>query len=195
MNIEYINLANKTTAVTDESGKIRIINDEVMGEELVAENKLDILNKRIKETQAKVENYKELKSLSKFMIVTQPIIAVAGVTIAGIVGGAYGGLTYLIGALSVCAPTAAVFGIAYPVSKKRLAGYKNQLKRAEELKKEAIQTINRENQPIRTKEIRRNEPISLNKANEIELPLVIKQLDDAFEDAQTKPKKLVREKK
>lgn len=196
MNIEYLKLSDGKTAVTNEKGRIKVINDDISGEELIAENKLDIINKSIPETKMKIENYKDLVSLSKFMLITQPIIAALVIILGCIVGNMYGGLAFLIGGLSVCVPTILVFGITYPQAKKRLDGYKGKLRRAEELKKEENRIISKENKLVKTYSQQINKPISLTAQNKIELPLVNKQLKDAYTiSAQSKPKKLIRERK
>ena len=196
MNIEYLKLADGKTAVTDETGKINVINDELNGEELIAQNKLDIINEEIKKTKKKISIYKELVSLSKFMIAVEAVIAIGGIALGVLIGSKYGGLIFLVGALSVCIPTIAVFGITYPIAKRKLNGYNGKLKKAEELKKKQTKIISKEHKAIATKETIINKPISLRTQNEIELPLVKTQLDAAFAQASSaKTKKLVRKNK
>ena len=189
MNIEYLKLADGKTAVTDEKGTIKVIDDEISGSELLAENKLDVLNNDIKASKRNIENNKEISGLARTMLLILPIIAIASILIGVLAGGAYGALMCLIGVSGACIPTIGVFLVANQITKKKIKGYTAKLRKAEELKKEANEKVIKEYEPI-------NKPISLLEDNKKELSLIDKQLNSAYDSAtKQKTKRRILERK
>lgn len=189
MNIEYLKLADGKTAVTDEKGTIKVIDDEISGSELLAENKLDVLNKDINESKRNIESNKEISGLARTMLLILPIIAIASILIGVLAGGAYGALMCLIGVSGACIPTIGVFLVANQITKKKIKGYTAKLRKAEELKKEANEKVIKEYEPI-------NKPISLLEDNKKELSLIDKQLNSAYDSAtKQKTKRRILERK
>ena len=189
MNIEYLKLADGKTAVTDEKGTIKVIDDEISGSELLAENKLDVLNKDINESKRNIESNKEISGLARTMLLILPIIAIASILIGALAGGAYGALMCLIGVSGACIPTIGVFLVANQITKKKIKGYTAKLRKAEELKKEANEKVIKEYEPI-------NKPISLLEDNKKELSLIDKQLNSAYDSAtKQKTKRRILERK
>ena len=189
MNIEYLKLADGKTAVTDEKGTIKVIDDEISGSELLAENKLDVLNKDINESKRNIESNKEISGLARTMLLILPIIAIASILIGALAGGAYGALMCLIGVSGACIPTIGVFLVANQITKKKIKGDTAKLRKAEELKKEANEKVIKEYEPI-------NKPISLLEDNKKELSLIDKQLNSAYDSAtKQKTKRRILERK
>ena len=189
MNIEYLKLADGKTVVTDEKGTIKVIDDEISGSELLAENKLDVLNNDIKASKRNIENNKEISGLARTMLLILPIIAIASILIGVLAGGAYGALMCLIGVSGACIPTIGVFLVANQITKKKIKGYTAKLRKAEELKKEANEKVIKEYEPI-------NKPISLLEDNKKELFLIDKQLNSAYDSAtKQKTKRRILERK
>ena len=189
MNIEYLKLADGKTVVTDEKGTIKVIDDEISGSELLAENKLDVLNNDIKASKRNIENNKEISGLARTMLLILPIIAIASILIGVLAGGAYGALMCLIGVSGACIPTIGVFLVANQITKKKNKGYTAKLRKAEELKKEANEKVIKEYEPI-------NKPISLLEDNKKELSLIDKQLNSAYDSAtKQKTKRRILERK
>lgn len=189
MNIEYLKLADGKTAVTDEKGTIKVIDDEISGSELLAENKLDVLNNDIKASKRNIESNKEISGLARTMLLILPIIAIASILIGVLAGGAYGALMCLIGVSGACIPTIGVFLVANQITKKKIKGYTAKLRKAEELKKEANEKVIKEYEPI-------NKPISLLEDNKKELSLIDKQLNSAYDSAtKQKTKRRILERK
>lgn len=183
MNIEYLRLADGKTAVTNERGKVKIVGSEVTGSKLVAENKLDIINEKIDEIRKNIENNKEISGFSRTMLLILSTVAIGSILIGTLAGGGYGALISLIGVLGACVPSIGVFAIANSITKKKIIGYTAKLKRAEQLKKENTEILSRTEIPTLTSQIITNKPISLEKENEKELPLVTKELDNAYNNA------------
>ena len=184
MNIEFIKLSDGTTATTDENGKISKIKTETSREELLIENKIETIDKSINETKKKVNDYKASVWISKHMLISQPILAV----IMPFLGYAFGNLNSLINALGpsilIFGAATTLWGIAYPITKKKLKGYEGKLEKAEELKLEFEKEMTKEKKLISQKEKPPiNEPISLIKQNEIEIPLIDEQLEIAYSNS------------
>ena len=189
MNIEYLKLADGKTVVTDEKGTIKVIDDEISGSELLAENKLDVLNNDIKASKRNIENNKEISGLARTMLLILPIIAIASILIGVLAGGAYGALMCLIGVSGACIPTIGVFLVANQITKKKNKGYTAKLRKAKEKKKEANEKVIKEYEPI-------NKPISLLEDNKKELSLIDKQLNSAYDSAtKQKTKRRILERK
>ncbi len=183
MNIEYLRLADGKTAVTNEKGKVKIIDSEVTGTKLVAENKLDIIDKQIDEIKRNIENSKETSGFSRTMLLILSTVGTGSILIGTLAGGGYGALISLIGVLGSCVPSIGVFAVANSVTKKKIIGNTAKLKKAEQLKKENTEILSRIETPTLTSQIIINEPISLEEQNKIELPLVTRELDDAYHNA------------
>lgn len=190
MNVEFIKLSDGATAIKDENGIISKRKTYTSSKELLVENKIEAIDKSINVTKRKVNDYKGLVFLSKHMLIFQPIIVV-GATFLGYV---FGNLTGIVTALSVstliCVPATALWGITYPISKRKLKGFEGKLKKAEELKLEFEKELVKERELEESIPI--NEPISLVQQNEFEISLIDEELGIAYSDAiHSKPQKLV----
>lgn len=193
MNVEYIKLSDGSTAITDENGRISKRETETSSQELLVENKIETIDESITETKKDVKDYKGLVFLSKYMLIAQPVIIIA----ISSLGYAFDNLIGLIESLSIgvlmCGTSSIVWGIIYPMSKRKLKGFEGKLKRAEELKLEFEKELVKEKELVMQKESAPiNKPISLIKQNEFEIPLINEQLDNAYFSAiHSKPKRLV----
>ena len=200
MNIEFIKLSDGTTAITDNNGKISKIKMETSSEELLVKNKIEILDESINETKKKVKDYKGLAFLSKHMLIFQPICGAAITLLGYVLGNLSGLITALSSSILVCGVEAIMWGIVYPVAKRKLKGYEGKLEKSLELikleheKELELERDKEKKLTLQKEKVSINEPISLIKQNEFEILSIRKQLEIAYSDAiGSKSKKLVLE--
>ncbi len=193
MNVEYINLSDGSTAVTDGKGNILKRETATSSEELLVENKIETIDECIDETKKKVIDYKGFVFLSKYMLIVQPIIFVSFAFFGYAFGNLNGLIKCMAGCTIPCVLNSIIWGITYPISKRKLKGYEAKLKKAEELKLEYEKELVKEKELVMQKEQAPiNEPISLVKQNEFEKPLIDEKLESAYYEAiNSKPKALV----
>lgn len=188
MNIEYIRLSDGTTAITDENGIIDKRNYEISGDELLIENKMETIEKIIRDTKISLDDSKEGSNLLKKVLKSYPIQII---------------ITIL---LRICLQDLSAiwinfillslfnlgFFVMYSKVRKTEKGLENKLKKAYELK----QTFEKEKEKIKSEKLTKksivNNPVSLYRQNEINLNQINEQLETIYSDTtHSNPKKLI----
>lgn len=212
MNKEYVVLIDGTICVTDENGKItkRDIDEKNCLDELFSkENKIEILNKKIKCLKDEVLEEEKVFLLSKYMIKLQPVIVLL-MTLSSTI---YGGLVYddfilygmyygLKGLIYSAIPTGITF-ICYKVveskSAKKIKGFEPLIKEAEKLKQKEEEELERiKNLKVAESKIVPlvNKPVSLEKQIVYEEEQIEEHLNDVYQDTiSNQSKKLVLKRK
>lgn len=137
MNKEFVYINDETVAVSDEDGKITIRkNQGDMRDVLVSEDKMKILNERIKSSRDGIALEKaSIKIIDKWYKVMAGVSV--GVLIAApITLGLLSGLTLFLGWSTVALLSCAYGRHVQKDSVKRIKGYKSEIKRAIDLKQE-----------------------------------------------------------
>lgn len=197
MNIEYVKLSDGTIAVTNENGIMTKKDNNISSNELLIENKIEVVDSNINQSKKKVKEYTELVILVKRMLVVQPILFVAAILLGYIFKNIGGVITCFNSGSLVFGLATVMWGITYPIAKRKLKGYEGKLEKAQELKLEYERKLDEEKKELvlqKTPTI--NEPISLVQQNEFELSLIDEQLEKAYLYAiHSKPKKLILKRK
>lgn len=183
MNIKFIELADETKR-----------NNNISSDKLLLEIQMEYINNTIKQTKEKIYNWKGMAFLSKNMLKAQPIILGAATLFGYIFGNISGIFQGLLGGAVVCIPATIIWGITYPISKRKIMGNKGKLRKAEELKAKYEKELTNEKEFTTKRETTIDETISLFQKNKYELFLANEQLETAYSQAiHSKPKKLVLE--
>ena len=185
MNMEYIRLSDGTTAITDENGKINKRNYQIPRNILIIENKMEVIDKIIEDTQISLDDSKESSNILKHVLASYPIEIIITILLLQSSPALWVNLI-LFSLFNV-----GFFGIYCKVRKKE-KGLENKLTKAMELKI----TFNKELEKIKSNALKEkpmiNNPVSLFKQNEHELSLINEQLETAYSDiTHSKPKKMV----
>lgn len=193
MNIGYIRLSDGTIAVTDENGIIDKRNQDVSTNALLIENKIEVVDNNISQIKEEVKKSKDMVVNAGWMLKILPISFILGVVVEVLFNGVFANVLYnAIGAFVIFyVPSNVMFGLARFISKRKLKKYESRLEKVEELKTKYEKELEQE-LALEKREVNMNEPISLVEQNNIELPLVEDQLENAYSDAMhSKQKKLI----
>ena len=188
MNIEYIRLSDGTTAITDENGIIDKRNYEISGDELLIENKMETIEKIIRDTKISLDDSKEGSNLLKKVLKSYPIQIIITILLRICLQD--------LSAIWVNFILLSLFNLSFFVMyskvRKTEKGLENKLKKAYELK----QTFEKEKENIKSEKLTKkpivNNPVSLYRQNEINLNQINEQLETIYSDTtHSNPKKLI----
>ena len=196
MNVEFMNLDDGKTIVTNEEGEIKKRDNTISGDELVLENKLEKINSEIEELKEKKGEHERVIEGSKFMLIGQIIPLLFAMSIGWFTARLYGLVYATLLGLVACGVNTLVWVIAKPISKRKVKGFTAELEKAEELKKEFEEQLEKERE-LPKEEIKK-EATSLKNRNTYEFAQIEKDLGEAYTDAvRSIPKRRVlkREKK
>lgn len=183
MNIEYIKLSDGTTAVTNGKGIIEKRLGETSSEELMLENKIEAIDNSVQETNKMINDRKGVLYLSKNMLKCQPfllVLLILNYLLGNVSNGIYSVFKY---GIMLCGVATLFWGAAYFKTKRKLNGLIGKLRKAEELKSEYEDVFNKLKEKKKScveEQTIINKPISLVQQNETELPIIDKELEDAY---------------
>ena len=190
MNVEFMNLDDGKTIVTNEEGKIEKRDDTFSENELVLENKLEKINSEIERITEKKAEHERVIEGSKFMLVFQIIPLLFSMSVGWFMAKLYGLIYATLLGLIACGVNTLCWGIAKPISKRKVKGLTAELEKAEELKRIFEEKL--ESTKELPKEEVKNEPISLKNKNTFEIAKIEKDLSEAYTDAvRLRPKRRV----
>ena len=197
MNVEYVNLSDGTTLVTDENGKINKRNT-VDEDILILENKIEKIEDEEKNSIKKIEFIKKAATKLKKMLLAIPIL----ITIAPLAGYGIGSLA---NGLDIAATAGALLGLIssglvsisiasiFTVSLMELKKYKKEeliaLEQIRNIKSDLEKELGLSKKNLNKTNIGiTNEPISLKEKNEIEFSKVEEKIEERTEEALEKEK-------
>ena len=191
MNIEYMNLDNNITVVTNENGEILKRLNNISDKELLIENKIEKIDDKLEQIKKKVFDYEGLIFVSNSMLISQFFILIATAIFGHIINGLYGLIYAISFCLALCCVNSLFWGIVNPVAKRKLKGSIAKLEKAKDLKRVFLEELEKEKKKTLEDAIIKNEVISLKHKNSFEFSQIDKDLDDAYSEAvHSKPKKL-----
>lgn len=189
MNVEFMNLDDGKTIVTNEEGEIEKRDNTISGDELVLENKLEKINSEIKKLKEKKGEYERVIEGSKFMLVFQIVPLLFAMSVGWFTARLYGLIYAALLGLAACGVNTLCWGIAKPISKRKVKGFTAELEKAEELQRTFEEKLEKVKEL--PKEEVKNVPISLKNRNTFETAQIDKDLGEAYHDAVSRPKKRV----
>jgi hypothetical protein len=196
MNINYVNLADGSTIVTDETGKITKLDEELTGEQLIIDNKIEMLENELDKEYDTYRHHRKVAFLSKTINIAAFGLLVGTLLLTFFVDGLKGLYAGAIFSASTWIPVGIITKIIDIVANKKVKASQAVIERAGELKKELTDKLNAlENDKSKKVKINKsqiNEPVSLEEINENAFANIDKQLDmEYLYQMHSKPKRLV----
>lgn len=207
MNKEFMVLSDGNLAVTNESGNIsKRTSDNNSQEILLAENKIEIIDNKLEKLKKNLHDQEGVVFLSKWMLISQPILLLLISTGMFIYGGVtspsdfltyalYNGVKGLVYGTICCGTAATYFGIVKPIYKKKVRKTNSEIIISQKLKEDyekELTDIKEKQLTIEPPTISINEPISLvEKTNAMETQINEEISKNYTETLSQQPKKLV----
>ena len=187
MNVDYINLENGKSIITNENGEMIISETSISGDELLIKNKIENIDNKLAQLKKKILDYECLIFVSKSMLISQIFILIAAAILGHVINGIYGLVYASLFTLVMCGVNSLCWGIVNPITKRKLNGTIAQLEKAKDLKLLFEEELVKE----KKEEIVKDVPISLKNKNSFAFSQIDKDLNEAYYDAiHSKPKKL-----
>ena len=120
MNVEFMNLDDGKTIVTNEEGKIDKRDDTFSGDELVLENKVEKIDSEIKSLKEKKAEHEMVIEGSKFMLIFQIVPLLFAMSVGWFMAKLYGLIHATLLGLFACGVNTLCWGIAKPISKRKV---------------------------------------------------------------------------
>lgn len=148
MNKEFILLDNGNAIVSDENGNTtKRYYGNSFQKELLSENKKELIDKKVEETEKSLSEDRKVKGLSKWMLIMQPFV-LFGITACGFLIGGLSNIAYFLpnaiynavlafAASGLCVAISTVYWTIFGII------YKNKIKK-KEIKLETIKKIQKE---------------------------------------------------
>ena len=130
MNIEYMNLDNGMTIITNEDGEI-LKKDNVSEGELLLQNKIEKINTYLEQLKTKKEDCEGVLFISKGILKTQPLLIILGMICGHAISGFYGLVYAFVLLFFACGVNTLFWSVARALAKRRLTGNTAKIEKAE----------------------------------------------------------------
>lgn len=110
MNIEYTHINSKDVVITDENGNVRMRRC-ITEEELVLENKVEILAKEMRRIDSKIYEKNNVDTFCNHLLIAQPVIIVLS-SLLGLLVTGYSGVINTFGLNALVTGLASIFLVA-----------------------------------------------------------------------------------
>lgn len=207
MNKEFMALSDGNLAITNENGHISKRQYDGNSQEiLLSENKIEIIYNKIEKLKKDLHNQEGVVFLSKWMLISQPILLLlissgmfiyGGVTSPGdfLTYALFNGVKGLAYGTVICGTASIYYGIVKPIYKKKVIKTKSEITIAKNLKENCekeLADIKEKQLTIESPTISLNEPVSLIEQTNTMETQVDEEISKIYtESLSQQPKKLV----
>ena len=188
MNIEYKRMPDDTIFVTDELGYITQRNNHTSRDELLLENKIEVIDKNILDANKELDNLKGVIRSDKTIILAYSIAVIPALIQA----------IYLkiVPNLACCVVTLfdLIFIIMHVICRQEKISLESKIAKAQELRKEYEKELENVKSLSFKENLMINHTVDLTAQNEIEISKINNSLEEAYHNNQ-KTKKLILKKR
>ena len=190
MNIEYKRMPDDTIFVTDELGHITQRNNNTSRDELLIENKIEVIDKNILDANKELDNLKGVIRLDKAIVLAYSIAVIPALIQA----------IYLkiVPNLACCVVTLfdLIFIIMHVICRQEKISLESKIEKAQELRKEYEKELENVKSLSFKENLMINHPVDLTAQNEIEISKINNSLKEAYYNVlPSRSKKLVLKKR